>query len=69
MFVKERVTYDKDVQTADFGTETSTTPEEEIREQLLREQREMEEERAAKERELEEESARLEKEIEQEIRG
>ena len=68
--MQERVTYDKDVQTAEAANEEESLPnkEEEIRQQILRE-KEAEEEMLAKEKELEEENERLEKELEEEIRG
>lgn len=65
---QERVTYDKDVQTADVLIETRGPSEDEIRQQILRE-KDTEAEKLAREKELEEENAKLEKEIEQEIRG
>ena len=61
-YLQERVTYDKDVQTAEIVVETSGPSEEEIRQQILRE-KETEAETLARERELEEENAKLEKEI------
>ncbi|EJD07558.1 cytoplasmic dynein intermediate chain [Fomitiporia mediterranea MF3/22] len=64
---KERVTYDKDVQTTEITSEETGPNEEEIRQRILRE-KEVEAEKLAKERELEEENEKLEKEIEQEIR-
>ncbi|KAI5121496.1 hypothetical protein M0805_006533 [Coniferiporia weirii] len=64
---KERVTYDKDVQTAEISIEITAPDEEEIRQRITRE-KETEAEKVAKEHELEEENAKLEKEIEQEIR-
>ncbi|TFK51665.1 WD40 repeat-like protein [Heliocybe sulcata] len=64
---KERVIYNKEVQTMSTETEPSLNIEEEIRERILREkERELEE--RAREEELEEESSKLDKEIEQEIR-
>ncbi|KAL5513179.1 hypothetical protein ACEPAH_3577 [Sanghuangporus vaninii] len=64
---KERVTYDKDVQTAEIAIEVSVPNEEEIRQRILRE-KEAEAEKLEKERKrLEEEDEKLEKEIEQEI--
>lgn len=65
---KERVIYNKEVQTMSVETEPSPDIEEQIRERILREkERELEVERA-REKELEEESVKLDKEIEQEIR-
>ncbi|KZT27753.1 dynein intermediate chain [Neolentinus lepideus HHB14362 ss-1] len=65
---KERVIYNKEVQTMSIETEPSLDIEEEIREQILREkERELEAERA-RAKELEDESVKLDKEIEQEIR-
>ncbi|TDL23674.1 WD40 repeat-like protein [Rickenella mellea] len=64
---KERVTYDKDVQTAELVIEVVGPSEDEIRQRILRE-KESEAEKAAHEKALEEESAQLEREIEQEIR-
>ncbi|KAL5492400.1 hypothetical protein ACEPAI_3847 [Sanghuangporus weigelae] len=64
---KERVTYDKDVQTTEIAIETTVPNEEEIRQRILRE-KEAEAEKLEKERKrLEEEDEKLEKEIEQEI--
>lgn len=66
---KERVIYNKEVQTMAFEEESSTaTSEEEIRQRLLREREVAEAERAQREKELEEESVQLDKEIEAEIR-
>lgn len=67
-FMKERVTYDKDVQTMEVQTEPSFPDEEEIRQRITRE-KEAEAERLAKEREFEAENEKLEQEIRQEIRG
>ncbi|OAX38984.1 WD40 repeat-like protein [Rhizopogon vinicolor AM-OR11-026] len=64
---RERVIYNKEVQTTAIETETPRISEEDIRQQILRE-RELEAERIAQDKELEEESVQLEKEIEQEIR-
>ncbi|CAL1714970.1 unnamed protein product [Somion occarium] len=65
---KERVTYNKEVQTMTSESETETPSEDDIRERILREREVAEAERLEKEKQLEEESARLDKEIEQEIR-
>ncbi|KAF7797184.1 hypothetical protein EIP86_008376 [Pleurotus ostreatoroseus] len=66
---KERVSYNKEVQTMEVETETATVPsEEEIRQRILREREAVDAERAARDKEMEEESARLDKLIEQEIR-
>ncbi|KLO17967.1 WD40 repeat-like protein [Schizopora paradoxa] len=64
---KERVTYDKDVQTAEAVVETTGPSEEEIRERIAQE-KESEEERQAREQEEAEEHAALEKQLEKEIR-
>ncbi|KAH7890720.1 WD40-repeat-containing domain protein [Phlebopus sp. FC_14] len=64
---RERVIYNKEVQTTAVETETPAFFEETVRQQILRE-KELEAERLAKDEELEEESVQLEKEIEQEIR-
>ncbi|KAI0060930.1 WD40 repeat-like protein [Artomyces pyxidatus] len=64
---RERVTYNKEIQTADFETPENVSPEEEIRERVAREREALEAERA-REKELDEESVQLDKEIEQEIR-
>ncbi|TFK74907.1 WD40 repeat-like protein [Pluteus cervinus] len=64
---KERVVYNKEVQTPSVETQSTHDIEEEIRRRLLKE-RDLEEEQAARDRELEEESLQLDKEIEQEIR-
>ncbi|KAI9464161.1 WD40-repeat-containing domain protein [Boletus coccyginus] len=66
---RERVIYNKEVQTTAVEPETPSISEEDIRKQILRErERELEADRIAREKELEEESVQLEKEIEQEIR-
>ncbi|KZT55832.1 WD40 repeat-like protein [Calocera cornea HHB12733] len=63
---KQKVTYNKEIQTADLDSEDEQPSEEEIRTRIHREQ---EAERvAAKEREMEEESIRMEQELEEEIR-
>ncbi|KAI0077731.1 WD40 repeat-like protein [Panus rudis PR-1116 ss-1] len=66
---KERVTYNKEVQTmtSEEG-ETAKSPEDEARERLAREREAAEAERVEREKQLEEESLQLDKEIEQEIR-
>ncbi|KAF8223518.1 WD40 repeat-like protein [Tricholoma matsutake] len=64
---KERVIYNKEVQTTAAETEPSIDYEEELRQRIIRE-REVEAERAARDKELEEESVKLDEEIEQEIR-
>ncbi|EJF64142.1 WD40 repeat-like protein [Dichomitus squalens LYAD-421 SS1] len=65
---KERVIYNKEVQTMEVETEPAAATEEEIREQILREREVAEAERLAHEQELEAESKRLDEEIAQEIR-
>jgi dynein intermediate chain len=65
---KERVIYNKEVQTTFVETEPSPDYEGELRQRIMRE-REAEAEQAARDKELEEESVKLEQEIEQEIRG
>ncbi|RDX48242.1 WD40 repeat-like protein [Lentinus brumalis] len=65
---KERVIYNKEVQTMEIETEpTSGVTEEEMRERILRE-RDAEAERLAHEQQLEAESKQLDEEIAQEIR-
>ncbi|KAJ3515990.1 hypothetical protein NLJ89_g1413 [Agrocybe chaxingu] len=64
---KEKVIYNKEVQTTFVETEPSPDYEYEVRQRLLRE-REAEVERIAREKELEDESVKLDQEIEQEIR-
>ncbi|GLB41702.1 putative dynein intermediate chain [Lyophyllum shimeji] len=64
---KERVSYNKEVQTAAIETESPADYEEELRQRIQRE-REIEAERLARDKELEEESVKLDLEIEQEIR-
>ncbi|XP_006462059.1 hypothetical protein AGABI2DRAFT_206221 [Agaricus bisporus var. bisporus H97] len=65
---KERVIYNKEVQTNVEETGTNLQDmEDEIRQRILRE-KEVEAERVAREKELEEESVKLDQEIEQEIR-
>ncbi|EGN92188.1 hypothetical protein SERLA73DRAFT_173045 [Serpula lacrymans var. lacrymans S7.3] len=62
---RERVIYNKEVQTTAVETESPTFREEDIRQQI---QRDLEAERNARDDDLEEESIQLEKEIEQEMR-
>ncbi|KAG6334603.1 hypothetical protein ID866_4479 [Astraeus odoratus] len=64
---RERVIYNKEVQTTAVEVEAPEVSVEDIRQQIQRE-REIEAERVAREKELEEESIQLDKEIEQEIR-
>ncbi|GJJ11242.1 hypothetical protein Clacol_005474 [Clathrus columnatus] len=64
---KERVIYNKEVQTTEVATETYHTPQEDMVQRITKEQQEAEF-AAAREKELEEEEAKLEKEIEDEIR-
>ncbi|KAF8972644.1 cytoplasmic dynein intermediate chain [Flammula alnicola] len=64
---KERVIYNKEVQTTFVETEPSADYEAELRQRMTRE-REVEVERIARDKELEEESVKLDQEIEQEIR-
>ncbi|KAI0644189.1 dynein intermediate chain [Trametes meyenii] len=65
---KERVIYNKEVQTMEVETEPVAASEDEIRERLLREREAAEAERIAHEQELEAESKQLDEEIAQEIR-
>ncbi|KAI0741550.1 WD40 repeat-like protein [Daedaleopsis nitida] len=65
---KERVVYNKEVQTMEVETEPAEVDEEGIRERLLREREAAEAERLAQEQELEAESHKLDEEIAQEIR-
>ncbi|KAI0924765.1 hypothetical protein AcW1_006784 [Taiwanofungus camphoratus] len=65
---KERVIYNKEVQTMELEAEPIVISEKELREQLLREREALEAEHVAQDKDLEEESIQLEKEIEQEIR-
>ncbi|KAI0629159.1 dynein intermediate chain [Trametes polyzona] len=65
---KERVIYNKEVQTMDIESEPEAVSEEEIRERILREREAAEAERIAHEQELEAESKQLDEEIAQEIR-
>lgn len=64
---KERVIYNKEVQTTFVETGTSQELEEEMRQRIQRELH-VEDERAQRDKELEEESLQLDREIEQEIR-
>ncbi|KAF5355315.1 hypothetical protein D9758_006013 [Tetrapyrgos nigripes] len=64
---KERVTYNKEVQTMATETETSTPEEDDTHRRTLTEA-ELETLQAARDKELEEESVQLDKEIEEEIR-
>ncbi|PPQ79682.1 hypothetical protein CVT25_003256 [Psilocybe cyanescens] len=64
---KERVIYNKEVQTTSIETGPSADYEAEIRQRIAKE-REIEVERAARDKELDEESVKLDQEIEQEIR-
>ncbi|KAF8899594.1 dynein intermediate chain [Gymnopilus junonius] len=66
---KERVVYNKEIQTASFETEPSADYEAELRQRISREREaEAERDRIARDKELEEESIKLDQEIEQEIR-
>ncbi|KAI0766580.1 dynein intermediate chain [Trametes elegans] len=65
---KERVIYNKEVQTMEIEEEPAAVNEEEIRERVLREREAAEAERLAHEQELEAESKQLDEEIAQEIR-
>ncbi|KAI0334523.1 dynein intermediate chain [Cubamyces sp. BRFM 1775] len=65
---KERVIYNKEVQTMEIETEPAAVSEEEIRERIMREREAAEAERIAHEQELEAESKQLDEEIAQEIR-
>ncbi|EMD38886.1 hypothetical protein CERSUDRAFT_112611 [Gelatoporia subvermispora B] len=65
---KERVIYNKEVQTMEVESEPAAVSEEEMRERIIREREVADAEREAREKQLEEESAQLDKEIEQEIR-
>ncbi|KAF5373244.1 hypothetical protein D9615_007436 [Tricholomella constricta] len=64
---KERVSYNKEVQTTAIETESPDDYEDDLRQRILRE-RDIEAERLARDKELEEESVKLDLEIEQEIR-
>jgi dynein intermediate chain, cytosolic len=65
---KERVIYNKEVQTTAIETDSPDPYEEEIRQRLIKE-RDLDAERLARDKALEEEEVKLEKQIEQEIRG
>ncbi|PCH44377.1 dynein intermediate chain [Wolfiporia cocos MD-104 SS10] len=65
---KERVTYNKEIQTMDLELNSPDEPGGESHEKAEREQEALEAEHAAWERELEEESVQLDKEIEEVIR-
>ena len=65
---QERVTYNKEIQTADIESNTGSTSDEEVREPIFRERETTVDPERALER-LEEESATLDREIDEEIRG
>lgn len=65
---QERVTYNKEIQTADLESDSGSTSDGEVREPILRERETTVEPERTLER-LEEESATLDREIEEEIRG
>ncbi|TFK25590.1 dynein intermediate chain [Coprinopsis marcescibilis] len=65
---RERVIYNKEVQTTTVDEEASQDYETEIRQRIAREREAVEAERMARDKELEEESVKLDQEIEQEIR-
>ncbi|KAI0372730.1 dynein intermediate chain [Pilatotrama ljubarskyi] len=65
---KERVIYNKEVQTMEIEEEPAPASEAEIRERIMREREAAEAERIAHEQELEAESKQLDEEIAQEIR-
>jgi len=65
---QERVTYNKEIQTADLESDSGSTSDGELREPIFRERDTTVEPERALER-LEEESATLDREIEEEIRG
>ncbi|KAH9852044.1 dynein intermediate chain [Lenzites betulinus] len=65
---KERVIYNKEVQTMDVDSEPEAVNENEIRERIIREREAADAERIAHEQELEAESKKLDEEIAQEIR-
>jgi dynein intermediate chain len=65
---QERVTYNKEIQTADLESDSSSTSDGEVREPMFRERDITVEAERALER-LEVESAALDREIEEEIRG
>lgn len=64
-YSQERVTYNKEIQTADIESNSGSTSDEEVKEPIFRER----ETTVDPERTLEEESATLDREIEEEIRG
>jgi dynein intermediate chain len=66
---KERVIYNKEVQTTEIEIDATPIREEELRQHILREREIYEADRVARDKELEEESVRLDQEIEQEIKG
>jgi len=68
LYLQERVTYNKEIQTADLESDTGATSDEEVREPITREREATVEPERGLER-LEEESATLDREIEEEIRG
>jgi dynein intermediate chain len=65
---QERVTYNKEIQTADIESNTGSTSDEEVGEPIFREREATVDPERALDR-LEEESATLDREIEEEIRG
>lgn len=65
---QERVTYNKEIQTADLESDSSSSSDGEVREPIFRERETTVEPEQMLER-LEEESAILDREIEEEIRG
>ena len=67
-YSQERVTYNKEIQTADIESDTSTASDEEVREPVFRDRETTVDPERILER-LEEESAILDREIEEEIRG
>jgi dynein intermediate chain len=67
-YSQERVTYNKEIQTADLESDTDSSDDKEVREPISRERETTVGPERALER-LEEESAILDREIEEEIRG
>jgi hypothetical protein len=67
-YSQERVTYNKEIQTADIESNTGSTSDEEVGEPIFRDREATVDPERALER-LEEESATLDREIEEEIRG
>ena len=65
---KERVTYNKEIQTADIEPDPKTASNEDLRERVTRERESTVDHERPLEK-LEEESAILDREIEEEIRG